>query len=396
MKKTNIKIKKSKINIYNKRKNKTKRTVSLLVTIVLACVLGVVGYGVGKPIIKYLSEREPGSNTSDPIDSTPSGGGSANSGTTSSDIPVSSSDDTSEPEPVEDDTRMYVLPITATASTEALNSALAVAKEAGYNCAAVTLKDDTGVLHYKSEIPRIKDWQIINTGTLSAQLICDTITKAGLTPAARISTIKDRTAPGLFGTFAFPDGGMWLDNAADLGGKPWLSPFEEVSGTYIQEITEELSAAGFKHIICVDTKFPALHVVDYEYLSHLPLADNEKRCEALWNVIDKAKAGAVKNGAKLWVEMSGRDLAAENKLALDTELANNKEKLKNVSIVVRYSAAADVTAVYSDAKAFSENIKSYVNGAELAVMTDETLKGAALADAEKAFDEAGLTVFAIS
>ncbi len=395
MKKTNIKIKKSKINIYNKRKNKTKRTVSLIVTIVLACALGVVGYGVGKPIIKYLSEREPGSVTSDPVDSTPSSVESADSGTVSSDIPVSSSDNTSEPEPVEENVRMYVLPITATASTEALNSALAVAKEAGYNCAAVTLKDDKGVLHYKSEIKRIKDWQIINAGTLSAQLICDTINKAGLTPAARISTLKDRTAPGFFGSFAFSGGAMWLDNAADLGGKPWLSPFDEASGTYIQEITEELSAAGFEHIICVDTKFPALHVVDYDYLAHLPLKDASKRCEALWNVIDKAKTGAAKNGAKLWVEMSGKDLTAENKLARDTELANNKEKLKSVSIVARYSAA-DVMGVYSDAKAFAENVKSAVNGAELAVMTDETLKGAALADAEKAFEEAELTVFTIS
>ncbi len=396
MKKTNIKIKKSKVNIYNKRKNKTKRTVSLIVTIVLACALGVVGYGVGKPIIKYLSERETGSNTSDPVDSTPSGVGSTDSGTTSSAIPVSSSDNTSEPEPVEENVRMYVLPISATASTEALNSALAVAKEAGYTCAAVTLKDDTGALHYKSEIARIKDWQMINTGTLSAQQICDIITKAGLTPAARISTLKDRLATGLFGKFAFPDGGMWLDNAADAGGKPWLSPFDEVSGTYIQEITEELSAAGFKHIICVDTKFPALHAVDYDYLAHLPLADNAKRCEALWNVIDKAKAGASKNGAKLWVEMSGKDLAAEDKTALDTELANDREKLKNAAIVARYSAVADVSAVYSDAKSFAETVKSAADGAELVVMIDETLKGAALADAERAFEEAGLTVFAIS
>lgn len=396
MKKTNIKIKKSKINIYNKRKNKTKRTVSLIVTIVLACVLAVVGYGVGMPIAKYLSDKKNGVNTSDPVDSAPSSVESTNSGTTSSDTPVSSSGGTSEPEPAADITRMYVLPITATASTEALNSALAVAKEAGYSSAAVTLKDDTGALHYKSEIARIKDWQMINTGTLSAQQICDIINKSGLTPAARISTLKDRLATGLFGKFAFPDGGMWLDNAADAGGKPWLSPFEEVSGTYIQEITEELSAAGFKHIICVDTKFPALHAVDYDYLSHLPLADNEKRCEALWNVIDKANAGAAENGAKLWVEMSGKDLTAEDKNALDTELARNKEKLKNVAIIARYSAVADVSEVYSDAKTFAENVKSAANGAELVVMTDETLKGAALADAERAFGEAGLRVFAIS
>lgn len=398
MKKTKIKVKRSKINIYNKRKNKTKRTVSLIVTIVLACVLAVVGYGVGVPIVNYMKEKkaQTDSSSNNSADSAPQSGEDANSGITSSAIPVSSTGETSEPEPVEEDIRMYVLPITAAASTEALNSALAVAKEAGYNCAAVTLKDDTGVLHYKSEISRIKDWNKINTGTLSAQQICDIITKAGLTPAARIHTLKDITAPGLFGTYAFPDGGMWLDNAPELGGKPWLSPFEEASGTYIGEITEELCAAGFKNIVCVDTRFPAFHLVDFDYLSHLPLNDNAKRCEALWNVIDKAKAGASKNGAKLWVEMSGTNLLSDDKSSLDSELAFDKEKLKGVAIVARYTAIADVSKVYSDAKTFAENVKSAADGAELVVMTDETLKGSALADAQRAFTEAGLEVFAIN
>lgn len=369
---------------------------SLVVTIVLACVLAVVGYGVGVPIVNYINEKktQTGSDSSTPDDSSPSGGESGNSTNTPPESSAPASSETQNPEPEPAENRMYVLPMTATASTEALNSALAVAKEAGYTSAAVTLKDDTGALLYKSDIPRIKDIAEINAGTLSAQQICDIIKKAGLSPAARISTLKDRNAPYFFGTFAFPNGAMWLDNTVAAGGKPWLSPFEEASAAYIGELAEELSAAGFKDIICVDTRYPSYYPVDYDYLSHLPLKDTQKRCEALWNVIDKAKAGAAKNGAKLWIEMSGENLLKDNKSSSDSELAYDKERLKNASVIVRYSAVADVSEVYSDAKAFAESIKTAANGAEVVVMVNSSLKGSALADAERAFAQAGLKLFA--
>lgn len=397
MKKTNIKIKKSKINIYNKRKNKTKRTVSLVVTIVLACVLGVVGYGVGVPIVNYFNEKkaQTDNNSSSPADSTPSSSESGNSTDATSENSTSTSGETSEPEPVVEETRMYVLPITATASTEALNSALAVAKEAGYNCAAVTLKDDTGILHYKSEIPRIKNEVQINKGTLSAQQICDIIKKAGLTPAARINTLKDHITPNVFGSYTLESGVLWLDNAANAGGKLWLSPFEESTVSYIGELTEELSAAGFKNIVCTNIRYPSFHGMDKDtWLKHLDLRNDAKRLKALWAVVDKANAGAAKNGAKLWVEMSGVNLINPEKSFLDSELAFDTEKLKTLSIIVDYEAGADVSEVYLDAKTFAENVKAAAGGAELVVMTSGSLKGSALADAERAFAEAGLKVFA--
>ena len=57
-KKTNIKIKRRKYNLYNKKKSKSRQVLSIVITIAAACVLGVVGYGVGKPIMNYLQNRE--------------------------------------------------------------------------------------------------------------------------------------------------------------------------------------------------------------------------------------------------------------------------------------------------------------------------------------------------
>ncbi len=389
-KKTNIKIKKSKFNLYNKRKSKTRQAVSLIITIVAACVLCVVGYGVGKPIVKYFNERgtQSDSESSGSEPGTSSGAENPNSSASGS---VS---ETSEPEPtVTAKYGMYVLPADASASVEALNSALSAAKET--NCAAVlvTLKDDTGVLRYKSDIPRIKNTAGINAGALSAQQICELIKKAGLTPAARISTLKDSTAPGSFGSYTFEDGMLWLDDAADRGGKLWLNPFEEASGDYIAEIVGELSAAGFKEIVCTNVMYPNFHGVDKDtWLVRYDLRNKEKRCNTLWSFMDKVKAKAAETGAKLWVEMSGANLINPEKSCLDSELGFDPERLKTIPIIAEYTASSEISGVYADAKTFAEKVKTASNGAELAVLV-KGLKGSALADAEKAFNEAGLTVF---
>ena len=69
-KKTNIKIKRSKINLYNKKKNKARRVLKIVITVVIVCGLAVLGYGLGKPLLKYLREKDqnssqPGSTTSE-------------------------------------------------------------------------------------------------------------------------------------------------------------------------------------------------------------------------------------------------------------------------------------------------------------------------------------------
>ncbi len=388
-KKTNIKIKKSKFNLYNKRKSKTRQAVSLIITIVAACVLCVVGYGVGKPIIKYFNERGTQSDSESSNSET-----SSSSGTEPPNSSVQSSvSETSEPVPAAAKYGMYVLPADASASVEALNSALSAAKETECTTALVTLKDDAGVLRYKSEIPRIKSIASINAGALSAQQICELIKKAGLTPAARISTLKDAAAAPLAGCYTFEDGTRWLDDAADRGGKMWLNPFEKDSGDYIAEVVGELSAAGFKEIVCTNVMYPNFHGIDKDtWLVRFDLRNKEKRCNALWSFMDKVKAKAAENDAKLWVEMSGANLINPDKSCLDSELGYNAERLKTIPIIAEYTAASEISNVYSDAKTFADNIKTASNGAELAVLV-KGLNGAALANAEKAFQEAGLTVF---
>lgn len=391
-KKTNIKIKRRKYNLYNKKKSKSRQVLSIVVTIAAACVLGVVGYGVGKPIMNYLQNRGQyvsGDSSSSSEESSQGSQSSQNSSQESSDssAPESTSSVESVPsEPVVTDSRMYVLPEDAAKSSASLSGALAAAKESGFGVAVVTLKNEDGMLYYKSEVPTAKDNEFID-GALTAEQICDYITKAGMIPAARISTLKDNKAPWAAGGYRIVSGGGWLDDYPDRGGKQWLSPFSEDAVNYIGGICGELSAAGFKHIICKNTMYPVFHGVDIStYLNNLPLSDKTKRVEALWKTIDAAKAGAEKNGAELWLEFDGKSVTAEETSGTDAELCADKTKLANVNVIADYSAGGE--NAYQTALDFADKLKQS-GGKSVAVLVKNGLS----ADAQKAFGEAGVEVF---
>lgn len=354
-KKTNIKIKRSKFNLYNKKKSKARRALKIIITVVVVCGLGVLGYGLGKPLIKYLQEKnssQPESETSALLSSIINSGNTVSTVVSSSSSSASSSEDnTSKPDPTPQAPKIYYLSDNAASSEANLTAALADAKNSGCSVVAVTLKDTSGYLLYKSSIANVKDTEA-NAGTLSASQIAAAISKEGLTPAARINTLLDKTAPSYIdGGFRFSEsqGGYgWHDNKPENGGKMWLSPFSDKTVKYIGDISEELSKSGFRHIICANTRFPAFHTVDVStYLTHLPLNDRAKRSEALWDVLNSAKSGAEKNGAKLIIEVSASSVMAANKSCSDAEFISDKDKLNGVSIIVNYDITKGAAASQS-------------------------------------------------
>ena len=392
-KKNAIKIKRSKVNLYNKRKSKKKQVLTIVITVVAACALGVLGFGLGKPLLEYFSGK---SNISD----NSSAWAPSESEESSSEASLESSSGTSSeplPEPLPEMTDIYFLPEDAALSTASLNSALAAAKTAGAKTVAVMLKNETGNFLYNSAIKSLASRDII-TGTLSAEQICKAIKDAGFVPAAKISTLKDR----LCGYKDVTDGGYriagsgvtWHDDRDEKGGKPWLSPFKTQTLQFIGEITEELSAAGFRHIIAVNTMFPKFHREDIStYLSDLPLSDNKARLEALGNAVNSAKAGAEKNGAALWLEISGESVIAKNKLCTDAEICADSETMAAVKIIVDYTPSEAASEVYSKAKEFAAKLKTALGSAEFHVVINGGYSDAVISDVRKAFSEDEIEVF---
>lgn len=391
-KKTNIKIKKSKYNLYNKKKSKSRQALTLVITIVAACALGVVGYGVGKPIVNYFQTR----NDPPVVESDQSSSVSEQSSSevSSSEQESSSETSSSAPEPVvtTKDLKLCVLSEQVVSSTASLNGALAAAREAGYETVAITLKDEQGYLYYSSDIESVKGTELVK-GTLSAAQICDHITKAGMTPAVRISTLKDSNTPIRFGGYKFADGGGWLDDYPDAGGKRWLSPFSEETAEYIGALTRELSEAGFKHIICANTMYPNFHNIDADtYLKHLPIRQRDARLEALWKVTDAAKAGAEAGKAQLWVEFDGSAFLAEEKFGTEAELTARPEKLENIGIIADYTMGS-AEGVFDAALEFSNKLKTAAGDNELAVLIKSGPSEGSITEIQRAFDQAEIQTF---
>ena len=406
-KKTNIKIKRSEVNLYNKRKSKKRRIITGVITAVCAVALCILGYGLGKPLVEYFTNKSATSDDSSSAWTPPisesseisdTGTGDTTSLPNSGDLSASSgveSDSSGATAPAEEQNgKMYFLPDEAALSSSALSSALAAAKDSDCSTVVVVMKNSTGNFLYKSELADIKDTDLI-TGTLSAKQICDSITKAGFTPAAKISTLKDsKCGSAVEGGYELSTGdGYWMDDSPAKGGKTWLSPFKTQTQQFVGNICEELSSAGFKQIITADTTFPAFHPVDLTtYLNNLPLEDSAKRSAALWNVLDSAKAGAEKNGAEMIIEISGDSVTADSKLCTDGEILSDSAKLSGAKIIVDYTPDSSSDKAYSSAKTFASKLKSALKDADIGVVIKGTSSEAVLSNVEKAFTEQNITV----
>lgn len=381
-KKTKIKIKRSKVNLYNKRKNRKKQVAAIIITAAAACALCILGYGIGKPLMDYFRNRD--NIISSSVMWTPESSEALESSSDISSEPAqSSAPEEQQPEPVMTKAA-YFLSEEAALSSAALNSEISAAKNSGYSVIVVTLKDGSGMFLYKTSIENVQ-----TKGTLTAEQIASEIEKAGLIPAAMISTLKDSTNGVALGCcYKFEDGGTWLDGRPGVG-KTWLSPFEDKTKEFVKAITSELSAAGFKRIVAADTMYPFFYEVDiFENLAYLSLTDMNLRAEALWNVIASAKEGC--GEAELYVQMDGLSLIDPNKGGTNAEMALIPDRLKNVKLIVDYSPSD--SDPYAAAQAFAENLKTTLDGAECIVRINGNSQ-AGIENVKKAFDEAGIEAF---
>ena len=140
--------------------------------------------------------------------------------------------------------------------------------------------------------------------------------------------------------------------------------------------------------------FPLFHRDDIvNYLSDLPLSDNKARLDALWDVLDSAKAGAEKNGAEIWVELAGENVIAQNRLCTDAELCGSAEKLSEIKLIIDYTPTASATEAYTNAKDFAGKLKTALGDAEFYVVIKGGYSETALSDIKKAFSETEISVF---
>ena len=144
---------------------------------------------------------------------------------------------------------------------------------------------------------------VVNS-TLSLNEIITEINTYGLKPIAEISVLADNIYPRMYGDTAYRfenQETLWLDNSPS-NGKPWMSAFSAGTRSYLSRITNEISEAGFKEIICTDISFPLFRTSDLGYIGSK--VKSETRYLALVDVANQIISTAQQNNSNIMIEES--------------------------------------------------------------------------------------------
>ena len=136
-------------------------------------------------------------------------------------------------------------------------------KALGIENAIIPLKDETGLIYYKTT-GEVATLASAPQNVIDAAAAVKIFKEVGVNPVAEIFAFKDATAPYLDREMAvkYSGGGdfNWLDNNKELGGKTWLNPASAKAQGYISGIIDELKGFGFETVLIQGFQFPDINV----------------------------------------------------------------------------------------------------------------------------------------
>jgi hypothetical protein len=299
------KVRRSK-NLYKLKKSGFRKAVEAAVLGAVVVGLAFVGYIVADTIFNYKEKID---DVDLPIITT----GDNNSEGTPAQTQDTEQPHDEPPPPVSIIGGMAVYaPSNVLGSSASLSAFIESVKTDGFDSVVIEMKDEEGRLLYKSAAEIIPLNSQIVTGTLTAEQIASACTAAGLRPIARISTLKDHTAPGTAAgripdvSYKFlNDGWDWYHGDPNAGGKPWASPFLQGTVDYTAQITAELFSAGFADVIFANTIFPIFFDSDAGRIG-AHITNPEQRFPGLMNFVNAVSSDVSSNTsqAQLLLEMA--------------------------------------------------------------------------------------------
>lgn len=167
------------------------------------------------------------------------------------------------------------------------------------------LKIRGGALLYASELETAQKCGSVRR-EMTLDQIADCLHRHEVTAIIRLSMLNDNLYPAYdynAGYFFADEYTRWLDDKAEEGGKPWLSPFSKEAIAYLQSIVAELNEAGFLHILCEDVCYPDFYSTDLEHIGE-KVQDPDLRSEALVNVLNAMQKTAQQNGGSVMTQFS--------------------------------------------------------------------------------------------
>ena len=158
---------------------------------------------------------------------------------------------------------------------------IAIARTTEVNALVLDVKDDRGLVLYRSSVPlarRIGADTTMPVSSARMRAILDTMRANGIFPIARIVVAKDPLLASAKREWAVQrraDGTPWIDTH----GKPWLDPHQRGVWTYAADLAAEAVALGFSEVQFDYVRFPDERRLLRE--SRFPLAKGRRRDQVI-------------------------------------------------------------------------------------------------------------------
>lgn len=300
-------------NSYEKKK-RLKRALRILLGLIVIAALVFVGYSVGKPILNYLNkENENTDNVEEPW--TPPAVTSEVTETLdtsgdSTEVTVEPSETVTSPDNKINSSGLtaYMLSEDALSDPSKFSALLDHVKADGYTAVSVTLKAKGGKIYYSTASTMAKSDENAVVGNMPIQQIASLIKNSGLKMIAELNILEDNNRYGEYrdGSYHALDGSTWLDTAADKGGKPWLSPFDDDTKELVRYMANEVSAAGFDYITVSGLTFPTFRNSDLNLLGDTVKDTN--RYKALIELANIVQTAANEHNTKTFIRTNAADI----------------------------------------------------------------------------------------
>jgi len=161
------------------------------------------------------------------------------------------------------------LPPELLADAGTLDAALASLKDKGVDGVIFDLKDEDGLVRYRSELELVESNRAQAEDAYDLGQTMGRIRRAGMIPVGRIYAFKDHTATAHMYESAvkYMDSPVnWIDDSKANGGKAWLNPNDRDAQDYIIALVEEAAESGLGSILLDGVQFPegvSLHLATY-------------------------------------------------------------------------------------------------------------------------------------
>lgn len=391
-KKKRKKIDRSNTTLYgHKPVSKTRKIVTLVITIIFAILLVFFGYCIGEPIYNYIKNPpESNSETWTPPEIT--------------NITVDETSD-SDMTPVSfREWSAYTLRPVDMLNEELFKAAVDSAKNDGYTSVVVPLKAEGGKIYYATKANvALLNGEIVKS-ELDINEISKTIKRSGLMPIASVSVLYDNLSPvneSDIGFIVEESGMLWYDDYINVGGKPWISPFSSSAKKYLSQISSEIGSAGFDAVLISDIAFPEFEESDFSEIGDI-IRNSELRGTVLYETAalfsDCADFTIYRTSASEVINNKDEFLEKTDYIPPFTAVAVefDYEKMEGELIYNEESFILSEMNIYEKTKIISQVVSSEFNGIELVpIISSDNMMSGDIKESIRALSELGYTKYIV-